>query len=70
MMIYITSINFNYDNGVEEGFNDVALYFQTVGFPYSISGKMTVTKQQYIETTSIDELRALVKNRIVSDLGE
>lgn len=69
MQIYITSINFNYDNGVEEGFSNVSLHFQTSGFPYSINGNMTVTKEQYLGTSNVDEIRQLVKNRIVSDLS-
>lgn len=69
MMIYITNINFNYDDGLEEGFQNVSLIFQTTGFPYTISGRMTVSKEQYLGASGIEELRALVKNRIISDLG-
>ena len=70
MQIYVSSINFNYDEGVDEGFKNVTLHFQTSGFPYSINGNMTVTKEQYLGTSNVDEIRQLVKNRIVSDLGE
>ena len=70
MQIYITSINFNYDDGIEEGFKNVSLHFQTSGFPYSINGKMTVTKEQYMTATNVNEVRQLVKDRIIADLGE
>lgn len=68
MMIYITNINFNYDGDITEGFRDVSLHFQTAGYPYSINGEMTITKEQYLGTNNITELRDLAKNRIISDL--
>lgn len=69
MMIYITSIDFNYDKGLDKGFSDVSLTFQTVGFPYTISGRMTITKEDYLANTEIDKLRQFVKNRVISDLS-
>jgi len=69
MMVYITSINFNYDDGFEHGFNGVSLNFQTVGQPYSISGRIVISKDDYMATTGIDELRQKVKEKIIADLS-
>lgn len=70
MMVYITSINFNYESGFEEGFGNVALNFQTVGQPYNISGKIVISKADYMAATGIDELRQKVKDKIIADLSE
>lgn len=69
MMVYITSINFNYDEGFEHGFNNVSLNFQTVGQPYSISGKIVISKEDYMNATGIEELRQKVKEKIIADLS-
>lgn len=69
MMVYITNINFNYDEGFEHGFQNVSLNFQTVGQPYGISGKVVISKADYMATTGIDELRQKVKDKIIADLS-
>ena len=68
-MVYITSINFNYDDGFEHGFNGVSLNFQTTGQSYNISGKVVISKEDYMATTGIDELRQKVKGKIIADLS-
>lgn len=68
MMVYITNISFNYDDGFEQGFNNVTLNFQTTGQSYNISGRIVISKADYLATSSIDELRDIVKAKIVEDL--
>ena len=69
MTVYITNITFNYDSGLEEGMQGVSLSFTTVGGTYSISGKLNIDKTEYLDNQDINELRELVKQRIVTDLS-
>lgn len=70
MTIYITSINFDYDEGYSEGFQGVKLNFTTNSGEYTISGKITISRQDYLDNSSdINELRDLVKNKIIADLS-
>lgn len=70
MMVYITSINFNYEQGFENGFDNVNLNFQTVGQPYDITGKIVMSKADYMEASDINQLRQKVKDQIIADLSE
>lgn len=68
MMIYITSINFNYDD-YESGFNSVTFNFTSAGATYSVSGSITVSKAEYMGNSGdINSLRQLVKDKIAGDL--
>lgn len=70
MMIYITSINFNYDD-YAEGFVDVTFNFTSTGKTYTISGALTISKAEYMgNAQDINSLRQLVKNKIAEDLQE
>lgn len=70
MTIYITDIKLDYTEGYSEGFQSVKLNFTTNGGEYTISGKITISRQDYLDNQGdINTLRDLVKNRIVADLG-
>lgn len=68
MTVYITAINFNYDEGYGHGMTGVTVRFQTDGAPYSISGEMKFTKSEYLENQELETMRALVKQKIIADL--
>lgn len=69
MRMTITGINFNYENGFENEYTSVDLNFITSGATYSISGPITVSKEDYqASSANNDELRALIKGKIVEDL--
>lgn len=68
MRLNITGINFNYDNGYENEYTSVDLSFVTSGATYSLSGPVTVTKEEYQAASGNDGLKELIKNTIIADL--
>ncbi|GIN93301.1 hypothetical protein J22TS1_43520 [Siminovitchia terrae] len=69
MKITITGINFNYENGFDKEFTSVDLNFITSGAQYSLSGPVTVSKEDYqAASISNEQLRSLIKQTIVNDL--
>lgn len=69
MKMTITGINFNYDEGFDQQFTSVALSFITSGASYSINGPITVTKDEYqASSANNDELKTLIKGKIIEDL--
>ncbi len=69
MRMTITGINFNYENGFENEYTSIDLNFITSGGTYSISGPITVSKEDYQQSSgSNEQLRALIKQQIINDL--
>ena len=69
MIVYITSINFNYDEGFDGGFHNVSINFQTQNKDYNINGRIVISKEDYMNATGIEELRQKVKEKIIADLS-
>lgn len=69
MRMTITGINFNYDNGFEQEYTSVNLSFVTSGSTYSISGPVTVSKEDYQAASgSNEQIKGLIKQTIINDL--
>ena len=65
----ITGINFNYDEGFDKEYTTVDLSFITSGATYNINGPIKVSKDEYqASSANNDELKTLIKGKIIEDL--
>ncbi|KHD85688.1 hypothetical protein NG54_07980 [Heyndrickxia ginsengihumi] len=70
MKITLTGINFNYTNGYNNDYTGVNLNFSSSGATFSLSGYVTVTKDEYTDASgNPEQLTALIIQKVQESLN-
>ncbi|NEY20495.1 hypothetical protein G4D61_11060 [Bacillus ginsengihumi] len=70
MKITLTGINFNYSNGYNNDYTGVNLNFNSSGATFSLSGYVTVTKDEYTAASgNPEQLTALIIQKVQESLN-